>query len=178
LVFEVIPIALTVEQVKDMDLPSTPLKETERRADGWRARYGVEQTEIDALATLRPDTQRQIVEEAIAPYYDATLVDRVQEAAQQWEADVQVEFQRQATGSDLDDLVDLARSHLRDLAQALTDIQDAAAAIDFTAPKIDLPEPDLQGERKASLVDSDMSLLEHIEVLRQRKDYSAQGEQE
>ena len=50
--FEVVPAALTVEQVRDLDLPSTPLKETEKRADRWRAAFGVEQTEIDALATL------------------------------------------------------------------------------------------------------------------------------
>jgi len=46
--------ALTFEQVKSHALPGTPLKETERRADRWRARWGVEQTEIDALATLKP----------------------------------------------------------------------------------------------------------------------------
>ena len=54
--FELVPIALTEEQVHALDLPSTPLKETEKRADRWReAHGGLEQTEIDALATLRPD---------------------------------------------------------------------------------------------------------------------------
>ena len=31
---------------------------------------GVEQTEIDALASLRPDLLRQIARDAIAPFYD------------------------------------------------------------------------------------------------------------
>jgi hypothetical protein len=52
--FEVHRAALTVDQVREFDLPSTPLKPEERRADKWRAAMGVEQTEIDALATLRP----------------------------------------------------------------------------------------------------------------------------
>ena len=39
--FEVVQTALTVEQVRDLDLPSTPLKETEKRADRWRAAFGV-----------------------------------------------------------------------------------------------------------------------------------------
>ena len=39
--FEVVQMALTVEQVRDLDLPSTPLKETEKRADRWRAAFGV-----------------------------------------------------------------------------------------------------------------------------------------
>jgi hypothetical protein len=53
--FEVVPVALTVDQVRELGLPSTPLKETEKRADRWRQAFGVEQTEIDALATLQPD---------------------------------------------------------------------------------------------------------------------------
>jgi hypothetical protein len=65
--------AVTVEQVVDLGLPSTPLKETEKRASGWKTRYGVEQTEIDALATLRPDELRRIVRRAVAPYWDAGL---------------------------------------------------------------------------------------------------------
>ena len=64
------------------DLPSTPLKETERRADRWREAFGVEQTEIDALATLRPDVLSQIVEDALTPFYDPTLSLRVEEASQ------------------------------------------------------------------------------------------------
>ena len=66
--FQVHAPALTVEQVRRFDLPSTPLKETERRADGWRLKHGVEQTEIDALATLRPELLREIVEEACDPF--------------------------------------------------------------------------------------------------------------
>ena len=48
-------IGLTAAQVRAFDLPSTPLKETERRADKWRDAFGIEQTEIDALLALRPD---------------------------------------------------------------------------------------------------------------------------
>ena len=46
--FEVVPAALTVEQVRD--LPSTPLKPKELRASRWRQEFGHEQTEIDAPA--------------------------------------------------------------------------------------------------------------------------------
>ena len=41
---------------------------------------GVEQTEIDALASLQPDLLREIARDAIAPFYDATLDQRVIEA--------------------------------------------------------------------------------------------------
>ena len=42
-------VALTLDQVRELNLPSTPLKTTEKRADKWRARMEHEQTEIDAL---------------------------------------------------------------------------------------------------------------------------------
>jgi hypothetical protein len=74
------PIALTVEQVRSLGLPSTPLSDKEKRADKWREAWGVEQTEIDALAALQPDTLRQIIEDAIAPFYDKTLDRRVEAA--------------------------------------------------------------------------------------------------
>ena len=78
--FEVVPIALTVDQVRELDLPSTPLKETEKRADKWREAFGVEQTEIDALATLRPDALGEIIDRAFDPYFDRTLEERVADA--------------------------------------------------------------------------------------------------
>ena len=34
--FSLYPVALTEDQVREFDLPSTPLKETERRGDRWR----------------------------------------------------------------------------------------------------------------------------------------------
>src|SRR6516225_9841271 len=83
--FEVVPVALTVEQVRELGLPSTPLKETEARADRWRQAFGVEQTEIDALATLQPGVLREIVELAFDPYFDRTLDARVAAAEEEWQ---------------------------------------------------------------------------------------------
>jgi hypothetical protein len=77
-------VALTIEQVRRLDLPSTPLKVTERRGDRWRTVMQHEQTEIDALAALRPDDLRSIASEAIKPFYDHTLKRRCSEARSQW----------------------------------------------------------------------------------------------
>jgi hypothetical protein len=78
-------VALTIEQCIEYDLPSTPLKASERRGDTWRARWGREQTEIDALAALRPEILRQIAEAAVAPFYDPTLVDRHRKVTTDWQ---------------------------------------------------------------------------------------------
>jgi hypothetical protein len=48
------PVALTLEQIQTLGLPSAPLKPTEKRADHWRETHGHEQTEIDALVAHTP----------------------------------------------------------------------------------------------------------------------------
>jgi hypothetical protein len=80
-------VALTLEQVREFDLPSTPLIETEKRKTRWREVMQHEQTEIDALAALRPDDLRDIALDAVAPFYDFTLAARCQEAAAAWRAE-------------------------------------------------------------------------------------------
>jgi hypothetical protein len=82
--FEVHRAALTPDQVRRFDLPSSPLKATEKRADKWRAAMGVAQTEIDALATLRPELLDQVARETLAPFYDYDLAARVSEAYHEW----------------------------------------------------------------------------------------------
>ena len=69
--FTVVHAALSPEQVRALDLPSSPLKSGETRRVDWRAIYGAEQTEIDALATLQPRELERIAREAVAPYYDS-----------------------------------------------------------------------------------------------------------
>jgi hypothetical protein len=119
--FDLYPVALTEEQVREFDLPSTPLKETERRADGWRAAHGgLEQTEIDALATLKPHLLTKIVRDAIRPFYDPTLNSRTWGAKAEWEEDAQAH---------LDQLIDTdLLAQLRD--QALDKLAGIQAEID------------------------------------------------
>jgi hypothetical protein len=47
---------------------------------------GREQTEIDALAALRPNVLRQIADKAVAPFFDATLAQRAAVARAAWQA--------------------------------------------------------------------------------------------
>jgi hypothetical protein len=81
------PAALTLEQIRTLGLPSSPLKETERRASHWREIYGHDQTEIDALVELHPKTLREAVFEAISPFYDAELDRRVRIAETKWRSE-------------------------------------------------------------------------------------------
>ena len=72
---EVYHVALTLEQVMEFDLPSTPLKGKDGRARLWKEQMRHEQTEIDALAALRPADLRRIAMEAIKPFFDPMLAD-------------------------------------------------------------------------------------------------------
>jgi hypothetical protein len=76
--------ALTAQQANRLDLPSTPLKSTEKRAANWLAETGREQTELDALIALHPEALRQFALEAIEPFFDTTLDQRVHDAAVEW----------------------------------------------------------------------------------------------
>jgi len=66
-------IGLTLEQCEAWNLPTTPLKETEKRAEKWIALMGREQTELDAAVALVPDEFSDMVKSALSQYYDDEL---------------------------------------------------------------------------------------------------------
>jgi hypothetical protein len=184
--FELVPVALTIDQVRELNLPSTPLKETERRADKWREEFGVEQTEIDALATLQPLELHRIVEEAVTPYFDSSLARRIREARDQWVEQAQqvidahidadeVDELRQAA-SDIDDEVS---AFMEGIAERVDDLDERLKA---TAEGIELPQPILPkpelGERvpHAVLISSKWSWVEGTRALKARKAYGGEGE--
>jgi hypothetical protein len=171
--FEVHAPALTVEQVQRLALPSTPLKETEKRADGWRARYGVQQTEIDALASLQPQVLREIVEQAIWPFYDHTLLGREQAAQAAWHREASRLLADTADDSVLDGIRADVAHHVAGLAGINDRLWEAEAEVqvqfpDYTPPEVEIDE----GKQPEPLVHSDMPLDRAIDILKARKDYS------
>ena len=82
--FEVHRAALTPDQVREYDLPDSPLKETEARAGAWVERFGIEQTEVDSLAALQPDLLEQIVLDKMGSFIDLGLAERADAAEEQW----------------------------------------------------------------------------------------------
>lgn len=74
------PIALTPEQCREYRLPRTPLKESERRAAKFEARFGEGATELDALEALHPGELERIVTREVCRYIDPTLPRRVDQA--------------------------------------------------------------------------------------------------
>jgi hypothetical protein len=89
---EVHRVALTIEQVRHFDLPSTPLKETEQRKNRWREIMQHEQTEIDALAALRPADLQAIALAAVTPFFDFTLQARCSQASKDWREEAEAKI--------------------------------------------------------------------------------------
>jgi hypothetical protein len=69
-------VALTLDQVREWQLPSTPLKETERRADKWQEATGWEQTELDAAVALVPHRFQAAVRQSLDQYWDGDVANR------------------------------------------------------------------------------------------------------
>lgn len=63
-------IMLTTAQCKHYNLPRTPIKETEKRKDGFEDRLGTGATELDALEALHPGEMGRILKEHIKRYID------------------------------------------------------------------------------------------------------------
>jgi hypothetical protein len=166
--------ALTPDQVRRYGLPISPVKESDKRGDFWKAAMGVEQTEIDALATLQPDLLARIAEDAIAPFYDLTLYGRVWQASRDWKQRAQQALDEQT--EDMEWLRDEAAAKLdekRDEIRAILDtVHVDTDSLDLPPiPKI--PEPELDPDRvqPKPLCDSRWDFRVQTERLRASKQY-------
>lgn len=169
--FRLLAPCLTVEQVKSLGLPSTPLKETERRADGWRIKYGVEQTEIDSLLTpSRQGVLEELIEKAIEPYYDETLADRVRSEKWKWEYEANKTLLEEMNRGELYELYNEMLHHLEGLKRSAGVLEETVDDMEFDMPEINLPVA-VDKETPAPLVSSQMTLMSAILRLRSRKDY-------
>jgi hypothetical protein len=172
-------VAVTPDHVRQYGLPSSPLKDTEKRADRWREKMGVEQTEIDALAALRPDLLRQIASQAIAPFFDPTLTERCSEAADDWRracqraVDAQTDQTRLgALRSDAERVLATLQAEIERLNRDLSIDPDA-----YRLPPPVLPQPVIAAEPDGlPLIDSAWSWSEQSRRLIASKAYDGAGE--
>ena len=177
--FTVVHAALGPEQVRDLGLPDSPLKEGEKRAAKWLELYGSEQTEIDALATLQPAELERIAREAVAPYFDAGLAGRVRTAEADWQEQIDTEIAQQVDEDRLDDLKTSGAVALDQLRAVNAELADMADGVEISRPP-DLPEADIEalraaqaGNADAVLIDSRMTFVEATERLREHSEKAA-----
>ena len=166
-------VCLTPDQVREYGLPSTPLKDTETRADDWRRAMGVEQTEIDALAALQPDLLRQVARDAIAPFYDRTLDQRVRDSRWEWLTQAQAIVDDSIGHDRIDRLRTEAAEKLSRLRAEIDAINNAVRleVPDIELPPAVVPLPVVDGRNGTPLLDSRWSFSEQCRRLIAGKAY-------
>ena len=174
---QVRPVVLTHEQCEQYQLPRTPLKETERRAGQFEARYGAGATELDALEALHPGELERILTDEIERYVDDTLDDRVDELAEEVEAGLAAEIEEinaRVLAKHADKLAKLKRQW-REIAESIMRWQRAAKPVwraiaeelEAEAPEppddVEWPEPDDGDEDVDPLFDSTRGYVEQLD---------------
>src|SRR5262249_23252324 len=139
----------------------------------------IEQTEIDALATLRPGVLREIVERAFDPYFDRGLEHRVALARAEWRQQAEEALQEQINPKHLEALRSEASGRLAELSDAIADINERlqmAAGDHFALPRIEVPEPEFDEDApRPALVSFDDDWAAATRALIDRKSYGKEG---
>ncbi|HEV8279806.1 MAG TPA: hypothetical protein VGQ26_29520 [Streptosporangiaceae bacterium] len=171
--FELHRVALTPDQVREHGLPSTPLKDTEKRADKWRQATGVEQTEIDALAALRPELLDQIARQVLDGFYDHTLGGRVERYRSEWLDRARDLITATFDMDRLDAIRRDAEGRLSEMRQEIRDLNDSLRieVDEDDLPLIDLPEATDPGGNGLPLLDSRWPFTDQCRRLIDSKSY-------
>ena len=179
--YQVRPAMLTVDQVKNAEsawgitLPSSPLKPTDPRRDAWKRATGIDQVEIDSVATLHPGILERLAREAIERWYDVGLAQRVRAAQEAWETAAR-EAIRARLGDDyiayLEQAVDDALVEINEKVDDISDLMTPSALNDVALP--DEPDQivgDVNGDPESPIAYSGWSLADQARVLKDRKAY-------
>jgi hypothetical protein len=177
--FEVVPALLTPKQARAENLPESPLKKGEKRADRWREAFGCEQTEIDALTvpTMVPVLQRYL-REAFAPYIDTTLGRRVFQAWMGWKGRAASVIEEQINGERLEEIRAQAADKLNELRDEIDRLNDALTLTcdGIVLPAIVVPQSDIDldglDDERQTLLSFDHDWVEATIALVGRKSYS------
>jgi hypothetical protein len=155
------PVALTLDQIRALGLPSSPLKPTERRASRWRETHGHDQTEIDALVELHPEALRGAVFEAILPFYDADLDSRVLAAEMKWRNEANKALKAHPDYKGASRRIKAAWHRTKDAASKMDSEQRQAAKIlqDSVPAPPELPKAEPEGKAKPALFDSEADFV-------------------
>jgi hypothetical protein len=159
------------------------MKATEKRANRWRERFGREQTEIDALAALRPAELTRIAEEAFAPYWDASLDRRVGRAKLEWELEAQAVIAAEVNQEELMRIGGEAEAQIDAIDEARDRLDALDSEIDELAEDIELPDPpekpeaEVDEDAQKPLIDSQWGFVQGTRALKARKAYEDEGDE-
>jgi len=76
---KLLPIALTAEQAEHYRLPRIPIKEGDTAKKAFEAVHGGGATELDALEAIHPGVLGEILETALDPYWNQSVIDEAED---------------------------------------------------------------------------------------------------
>jgi hypothetical protein len=150
------------------------LKDGEQRADRWRDAQGQEQTEIDALMALHPGELRRIAREAVAPFYDFDVADRLEDARNEWEEEANEALEADPAYAVIRTQIETATATVQAGLREIRLAQQSAREIDVVSemPRFEMPECEPDGERPEPLFDSQESWLDQTRRLKEKRNLS------
>lgn len=169
------PVVLTPEQCVAYRLPRTPIKETERRAERFEARFGAGATELDALEALHPGALADIITAEVGRFLDPTLNRRVEQMRSRIDdqiSDIERELRR-AYDQEIEELtanLNALREQAEELEAQAADVwermaEDLASNAPFVGPD-DIPRPRDPNPIESPLYDSRRIYLEQVDHFR------------
>jgi hypothetical protein len=170
------PVILTLEQVREYQLPRTPIKETERRRESFEGRHGEGAVELDALEALYPGELHDILSRYIETYFDTSLYDRTQNERVEVEQGLSALWQ-QVTGRYTDDVATLHEEYKQleqDFSARMSGYADRLrflwqaiqSELDVSAPDITgfLPSPYRGNEAGVGLLNTEWDYFEQVDA--------------
>lgn len=164
------PIVLTEAQCAEYRLPRTPIKESERRAEKFEARFGKGATELDALEALHPGALDRIVSAEIERYIDPDYARAYWVALQEHKQVLSEISERvhERYQDQIDDLEDQYNQLVRWFGEFRTKAEEVFEQIadDLNAvevPTFDPPVPRKPNEPPAPLFDASRDYLTQID---------------
>ncbi|HEY5985366.1 MAG TPA: zinc ribbon domain-containing protein, partial [Streptosporangiaceae bacterium] len=123
-------VMLTSEQVDMYSLPRVPIKADDARRARFEQRNGQGAVELDALEALHPGTFHGLISEAVEPYLDHDLENRLYEADEAADDEAQEQWERQTADiqADLDAVADAVTHASRRYRQTVSEVKQQLEA--------------------------------------------------
>jgi len=177
-------LLLTKEQVMERNLPRTPIKESNLSKKRFEDVYGSGAVELDAMQALYPGDLARIIEEAIIPYRDPDIGERMAEAER--EARLAARAERDRIMSEyrnrMEDLKDRAREivsryqafeeEMQPLRQEAAELHEEIAFdmdVYFSPELPERPQSDASEPERDWLYDSRRGYADQLSVFQRRK---------
>jgi hypothetical protein len=177
---QLIPLALTPDQIRRYRLPRKPIKDSERRKNKFERIFGVGATELDAMEALHPGELARIVNAEIDNFLDPNLEKKVAQVRREQGLAVDV-IVAQIEKKHTEEIEEL-ESDLQEIAHSLYEWTERAQELWTTMAEeleekkpdlsaVEVPVPEVSGETDSFILfDSKRDYFTQIDCYNQWKD--------